>query len=60
MYAGSGDDRIYARDTESVDYIDCGEGFDIVETIHSDDKTKRNCERTPGPERSDGEGQLTP
>src|SRR5215217_8229584 len=60
VYAGNGDDLICARDTESVDYIDCGGGFDKVETIHGDDKIKRNCERALGPDRSDGEAQLTP
>ena len=60
VYAGNGDDLICARDTESVDYIDCGGGFDKVETIHGDDKIKRNCERALGTDRSDGEAQLTP
>jgi hypothetical protein len=45
--AGAGDDHIIARDTDGVDHIDCGDGFDVVETIHRDDKTKRNCERVP-------------
>jgi Ca2+-binding RTX toxin-like protein len=26
--AGAGNDLIYARDTDGVDYIDCGGGFD--------------------------------
>ena len=47
--AGYGDDRIYARDPKGVDYIDCGAGFDEVETIHRDDNTLSNCERTLGP-----------
>jgi hypothetical protein len=51
VYAGYGDDLIYARDTDGVDYIDCGPGFDMVETIHRDDVTLSNCERTLGPER---------
>jgi Ca2+-binding RTX toxin-like protein len=46
---GSGNDLIYARDTDGVDYIDCGGGFDKVETIHRDDRTKSNCERALGP-----------
>jgi RTX calcium-binding nonapeptide repeat (4 copies) len=45
--AGAGDDLIYARDTGGVDHIDCGDGFDVVETLHRDDKTERNCERVP-------------
>jgi hypothetical protein len=49
VFAGAGDDLIFARDTNGVDFIDCGDGFDQVETIHSDDKTKRNCERALGP-----------
>jgi RTX calcium-binding nonapeptide repeat (4 copies) len=49
VFAGAGDDLIFARDTNGVDFIDCGDGFDKVETIHRDDKTKRNCERAPGP-----------
>jgi RTX calcium-binding nonapeptide repeat (4 copies) len=48
VYAGAGDDLIYARDIGGVDYIDCGGGFDRVETIHRDDRTLSNCERTPG------------
>ena len=51
MDAGAGDDLIYARDTDGVDYIDCGPGFDKVETIHRDDETLSNCERTLGPRR---------
>ena len=51
MYAGYGDDLIYARDIDGVDFIDCGPGFDEVETIHRDDVTLSNCERTLGPER---------
>src|ERR687897_417063 len=49
VFAGAGDDLIFARDTNGVDFIDCGDGFDEVETIHRDDKTKRNCERALGP-----------
>src|SRR5918999_1523011 len=48
VYAGAGDDLVYARDIGGVDYIDCGAGFDRVETIHRDDRTLSNCERTPG------------
>ena len=51
VYAGYGNDRIYARDTASFDYIDCGGGFDQVETIHRDDETLSNCERALGPRR---------
>jgi RTX calcium-binding nonapeptide repeat (4 copies) len=53
VYAGAGDDLIYARDTASFDYIDCGGGFDQVETIHRDDVTKSNCERAWGPRKGD-------
>ena len=56
VYAGAGDNVIFARDTEGEDYIDCGAGFDKVETIHRDDDTLSNCERAPGPERGDIEG----
>ncbi len=51
VYAGGGDDKIYARDTDGVVYIDCGGGFDKVETIHRDDRTLSNCERALGPRR---------
>jgi Ca2+-binding RTX toxin-like protein len=51
IYAGN--DLIYARDTASYDYIDCGGGFDQVETIHRDDVTLSNCERALGPRRGD-------
>jgi Ca2+-binding RTX toxin-like protein len=51
--AGAGNDLIFARDTDGVDYIDCGGGFDVVETIHRDDRTKSNCERTLGPRQGD-------
>jgi Ca2+-binding RTX toxin-like protein len=51
VYAGAGADLIYARDTEGEDYIDCGAGFDKVETIHRLDETLHNCERAPGPDR---------
>ena len=46
--AGAGNDSVYARDTDGVDYIDCGGGFDKVETIHRDDRTKSDCERSLG------------
>ena len=36
-----------------MDFIDCADGFDVVENIHRDDKIKRNRERTLGPERGD-------
>jgi hypothetical protein len=49
VYAGDGNGLIYARDTDGEDYIDCGAGFDRVETIHRDDKTLGNCERALGP-----------
>jgi Ca2+-binding RTX toxin-like protein len=48
VLAGAGNDKIYARDTGSLDSIDCGGGFDKVETMHRDDRTLDNCERTPG------------
>jgi hypothetical protein len=51
--AGAGNDLIYARDTDGVDYIDCGGGFDKVETIHRDDRTRSNCERALGPRQGD-------
>jgi Ca2+-binding RTX toxin-like protein len=51
--AGTGNDLIYARDTDGVDYIDCGGGFDKVETIHRDDRTKSNCERALGPRQGE-------
>jgi Ca2+-binding RTX toxin-like protein len=51
VYAGYGDDLIYARDNGGVDHIDCGPGFDKVETIHRDDETLSNCERSLGPDR---------
>src|SRR5829696_8789015 len=51
--AGAGNDLIYARDSEGVDYIDCGGGFDKVETIHRDDRTKSNCERALGPRQGE-------
>ncbi len=53
VFAGAGDDLIYARDTSGKDYIDCGPGFDKVETIHRDDRTLSNCERALGPDRGD-------
>src|SRR5215218_587900 len=53
---GGGNDKIYARDANSLDTIDCGGGFDKVETIHRDDRTLENCERTLGPRR----GNLPP
>jgi Ca2+-binding RTX toxin-like protein len=49
ILAGAGNDLIYARDTGGVDFIDCGAGFDKVETIHRDDQTLSNCERALGP-----------
>jgi Ca2+-binding RTX toxin-like protein len=51
--AGAGNDLIYARDTDGVDFIDCGGGFDKVETIHRDDRTKSNCERALGPRQGE-------
>ena len=51
VLAGAGNDRIYARDTASEDVIDCGAGFDLVETIHRDDRTLSNCERALGPRK---------
>ena len=51
VYGGAGKDLIYARDTDGEDYMDCGGGFDKVETIHSDDETLSNCERSLGPRR---------
>jgi Ca2+-binding RTX toxin-like protein len=51
VYAGAGDDKIYARDTNGADFINCGPGFDQVETIHRDDRTLSNCERALGPRR---------
>jgi hypothetical protein len=36
-----------------VDYIDCGGGFDKVETIHRDDRTLSNCERALGPRQGE-------
>src|ERR671921_880657 len=51
VFAGAGNDKIYARDTDNLDTIDCGGGFDQVETIHRDDRTLDNCERTLGPRR---------
>jgi hypothetical protein len=53
VFAGAGNDLIYARDTEGVDYIDCGGGFDKVETIHRDDRTRSNCERALGPRQGE-------
>ena len=51
ILAGAGNDRIYARDAASEDVINCGAGFDQVETIHRDDITKSNCERSLGPRK---------
>ena len=51
VYGGAGKDLIYARDTDGEDYIDCGAGFDKVETIHRPDETLHNCERAPCPDR---------
>src|SRR5215203_140006 len=53
VYAGAGNDLIFARVTEGEDYIDCGAGFDKVETIHGADESLHNCERAPGPDRGD-------
>ncbi len=53
VLAGAGNDKIYARDAGSLDSIDCGGGFDKVETIHRDDRTLDNCERALGPRRGD-------
>jgi len=49
VFAEAGNDKIYARDTDNLDTIDCGGGFDKVETIHRDDRTLDNCERALGP-----------
>src|ERR671921_452366 len=49
VYAGAGNDRIYARGTEGVDHIDCGYGFDKVETIHRGDQEK--LRENPRPSR---------
>ena len=52
--AGAGNDLIYAREeTASYDYIDCGAGFDRVETLHREDVTLSNCERALGPRRGE-------
>jgi Ca2+-binding RTX toxin-like protein len=51
VYGGAGNDLIYACDIGGEDYIDCGAGFDKVETIHRPDETLHNCERAPGPDR---------
>jgi Ca2+-binding RTX toxin-like protein len=51
VLAGAGNDKIYARDAGSLDTIDCGGGFDKVETVHRDDRTQDNCERALGPRR---------
>ena len=54
VYAGAGNDLIYAREeADSYDYIDCGAGFDRVETLHSQDRTLPNCERALGPSRGE-------
>ena len=53
VLAGAGNDLIYARDTASEDVINCGTGFDKVETIHRDDITKSNCERSLGPRQGE-------
>src|SRR5215218_3163622 len=49
VYAGAGADRIFVGDADGVDHIDCGAGFDVVESIHRADKIKSNCERVLGP-----------
>ena len=51
VLAGAGNDKIYARDAGSLDSIDCGGGFDKVETIHRDDRTIENCERALDPRK---------
>ena len=52
--AGAGNDLIYAREeTASYDHIDCGAGFDRVETLHREDVTLSNCERALGPRRGE-------
>ena len=53
VFAGAGNDLIYARDTDGVDYIDCGGGFDKVKNLNRDDRTKSNCERALGPRQGD-------
>jgi Ca2+-binding RTX toxin-like protein len=54
VYAGAGNDLIYAREEAySYDRIDCGAGFDRVETLHSQDVTLKNCERALGPSRGE-------
>jgi hypothetical protein len=54
VVAGAGNDLIYAREEAfSYDRIDCGAGFDRVETLHSEDVTLRNCERTLGPAKGE-------
>jgi Ca2+-binding RTX toxin-like protein len=54
VYAGAGNDLIYAREeTASYDHIDCGAGFDRVETLHREDVTLNNCERALGPGRGE-------
>jgi Ca2+-binding RTX toxin-like protein len=52
--AGAGNDLIYAREeTASYDHIDCGAGFDRVETLHREDVTLSNCEIALGPRRGE-------
>ena len=51
--AGAGNDLIYARESASYDVINCGSGFDQVETIHREDVTRSNCERALGPRRGE-------
>ena len=53
VYAGAGNDLIYAREAASYDRIDCGGGFDQVETIHREDVTLSNCERALGPRKGE-------
>jgi hypothetical protein len=54
VHAGAGNDLIYAREeTASYDHIDCGGGFDRVETLHREDVTLSNCERALGPRRGE-------
>ena len=50
VFAGAGDDLIYARDTEGVDYIGCGPGFEQRSRPYTDTTgTLSNCERAIGP-----------
>src|ERR671911_476060 len=57
LFGTEGDDYLKGRagddylDAASEDVINCGAGFDQVETIHRDDITKSNCERALGPRK---------